>query len=127
MNARLPLYTGPTANPCADAERWNDEQDHSDELREAAAKEAPDIMFRRLQAISKPTAWFDQRKFLGRYSAEEILRDGIGDSDDVADRYAEFIIDLTQAAKEKMLKAMAEYFCTTWADEVYTDYMESLQ
>lgn len=127
MNARLPLYTGPTANPCADAERYENDREAADEWSQEAAREAPQIMFRQLQAIHKPTAWFDQRKFLGRYSAEEILRDGIGDSDDVADRYAEFIIDLTQTAKEKMLKAMAEYFCKTWAIEVYTDYMESLQ
>lgn len=128
MNARLPFYTGPTCNPTADAERWESEQEAADERQEAADREAPGIVFRQLQAIHKPAGWFDARKFLGRYSAEEILRDAMDDSDDdVSDRYAEFMIDTTPAAKEKMLKAMAVWFCKTWAHEVYTDYLESLQ
>ena len=129
MNARIPtLYTGPTANPCADAERWNDEQEAADEFHETAAREASDIMFRRLQAIHKPAAWFDSYKFLGRYSAEDILRDAMADADDdVEDCYSEFVIDVTLAAKEKMLRAMAAWFCKTWAVEVYTEYLEDLQ
>ena len=128
MNARLPLYMGPTGYPTADAERWNDELELSDDQREVAACEAPRIMLRQLQAIHKPSGWFDHRKFLGRYSSEEILRDAMDDSDDdVCDAYAEFIIDMTQAAKEKMLQAMATWFCKTWAHEVYNDYLESLQ
>ena len=129
MNARIPTpYTSPTANPCADAERWNDEQEAADEFHETAAAEAPDIMFRRLQAIHKPAAWLDQRKFLGRYSAEEILRDALGDADDeVTSAYAEFMVDTTPAAKEKLHQAMADCFCKTWAVEVYAEYLEDLQ
>lgn len=128
MNARLPLYTAPTSNPTADAERWESEQEAADEHREAAALEAPGIVLRQLQAIHTPADWFDHCKFLGRYTAEEILRDAMDDSDDdVCDSYAEFIIDMTQAAKEKMLQAMAAWFSKTWAHEIYDDYLESLQ
>ena len=129
MNARIPtLYTGPTANPAGDAARHESEREDADEWSQEAARQAPYIMFRRLQAIHKPAAWFDQRKFLGRYSAEEILRDALGDADDdVTSAYAEFMVDMTRAAREKLHRAMADCFCKTWAIEVYTDYLESLQ
>ena len=129
MNARIPtLYTGPTANPAGDAERHENDREDADEWSQEAARQAPDIMFRRLQAIHKPAAWFDGFKFLGRYSAEDILRDAMADADDdVEDCYSEFVIDVTQATKEKMLRAMAAWFCKTWAVEVYTEYLEDLQ
>jgi hypothetical protein len=128
MNARIPAYSGPTANPCADAEAWNDQQEAADDFQQKAATRAPYLLLRQLQAIKKPADWLDPQRILGRFSAEEILRDALGDSDDdVADRYAEFMIDATPEAKEKLLKAMAEWFSSVYAFEVYTEWLEDIQ
>lgn len=127
MNARIPVYSGPTADPAADAARWNDQQEAADDFQQEAAAEAPYILLRQLQAIKKPADWLDASRFLGRFSAEKILRDALGDSDDaVTDRYAEFIVDTTPQSKERLLLAMAEWFCSTWAYEVYSDHCAEL-
>ena len=127
MNARIPVYSGPTANPCADAEAWNDQQEAAADFHQEAATLAPGILLRLLQAIKKPADWLDPQRILGRFSAEEILRDALGDSDDtVTDRYAEFIVDTTPQSKERLLLAMAEWFCGTWAYEVYSDHCAEL-
>lgn len=128
MNARPPIYLGPTPNPHADAERWNDEEAEADALHETAAVLAPGIVLKQLQAIKTPADWFNRKLFATGNSAEDLLREAFADSnDDVADRYAEFIIDMTPAAKEKLFVAMAAWFSKSFAWEIYTEWLEDLK
>ncbi|MGU3628124.1 hypothetical protein [Comamonas sp. C24C] len=125
MNARPAIYLGPTANPHADAERWNDEDAASDALHETAAVQAPGIVLRQLKSIKTPTAWFDKKRFAIRNSAQDILQGAFDDSnDDVSDRYAEFMVDATPQAREKLLEAMAAWFASVYAFEIYIDHLE---
>lgn len=117
-----------TANPELDAARHEDELEAADDFQQEAEREAPGIVFKKMQAINTPKGWFDHRKFIGRYSVEEILRDAMdGSDDDTCDAYFEFMAEATKEAKEKMLQAMATWFCKTWAYEVYTEHLESLK
>lgn len=128
MNARPPIYLGPTANPNADAERWNDEQEAAEALHEAAARQAPGIVLRQMKAIKTPAGWYDKKRFAIYNSAQDILQGAFNDSnDDVSDRYAEFMIDATPEAREKLLEAMAAWFASVYAVEIYTDHLEDLQ
>ena len=127
MNARPPIYLGPTANPHADAERWNDEEEAADALHEAAAVLAPGIVLKQLKAIKKPKDWWEKYTFHGGNSAEDILREGASVNDDIADAYSEFMIDATPEAREKLLEVMAAWFASVYAVEIYTDHLEDLQ
>lgn len=115
-----------TQNPEVDAARHDDELEAYDEFNQKAQVEAPKLVLKDLQAITKPGDWFDKRTFHCGYSAEDILRDGRSVDDDIADRYAEFVIDATPEAKQKMLGAMAEWFGKIYAMEIYSDYMTEL-
>lgn len=115
-----------TENPELDAARHDDELDAYDEFNQKAQVEAPRLVLKDLQAINKPGDWFDKRTFHGGNSAEDILRDGMSVDDDIADRYAEFVIDATPEAKQKMLSAMADWFGKIYALEIYSDYMTAL-
>jgi quinol monooxygenase YgiN len=55
MNARQPLYLRPTANPCADAEAWENEQEAKAEHAEAKEREAYATA---LKALGAPGSWF---------------------------------------------------------------------
>ena len=126
MNARLPVYLGPTPNPCADAERWENECERLDEIKQEAEREAPLIVLSRLRAL-KPGEWFDMSKFYAGHSAEDILRDAMDDSDDaVTDAYPEFMTASTPEAKQTLLQAMANWFSQRWAYEIYTEHLEAL-
>lgn len=117
-----------TANPELDAARHEDAAEALDEFRQEAERSAPAIVLKQLKAIKKPGDWFDTDKFHSGNSAESILQGAFDDAnDDVGDRYAEFMIDATPAAKYKLLEAMAAWFCKSWAWEVYTEHLESLK
>lgn len=117
-----------TENPELDAARHEDELDAEDELRQEAERRAPAIVLNQLKAIKKPGDWFDTDKFHFGNSAESILQGAFDDSnDDVGDRYAEFMIDATPEARDKLLKAMADWFASVYAFEVYTEYLEDMQ
>ena len=121
-------YTWPTPNPEIDAARHDDDLEAALELHETAEREALGIVTKQFQAIKKPADWFDTNKFAAGHSAERMLQGAFDDAnDDVADRYAEFMIDATPEAKEKLLKAMAEWFSSVYAFEVYTDWLEDQQ
>lgn len=115
-----------TANPELDAARHDDEEQAADDLHEKAKREAPAIVLKQLQAIKKPKDWWEKYSFAGGNSAEDILQQGMSVNDDVADRYAEFMIDATKEARDKMLQAMADWFASVYAFEVYTDHLEEL-
>lgn len=131
MGKSMPIqrqYTGPTPNPELDAARHDADCEAHDELMQKAAKEAPGIMLKWLQALKKPGDWFDSNKFPCGHSAESILQGAFDDSyDDVADRYAELMIEALPYAKEKLLQAMSAWFCKYWAYEVYTEWLEDQQ
>ena len=121
-------YTRQTPNPELDAARNDDDLEAALELHETAEREALGIVTKQFQAIKKPEDWFDTNKFAAGHSAESMLQGAFDDAnDDVADRYAEFMIDATPGSKEKLLKAMAEWFASVYAFEVYTDWLEDQQ
>lgn len=127
MTTKLPItYTGPTPNPELDAARHDDELEAADDFRQEAAREAPGIVLKQLQAIKKPGDWYDKFTFHGGNCAEDILRDGMSADDDVADAYAEYMLDATPAAREKLLVAMANNHANLYALEIYTDYVKGL-
>lgn len=120
-------YTWPTPNPELDAARHDADCEAHDELMQKAAKEAPGIMLKWLQALKNPADWFDHR-FPSGHCADGILFCAMDDSDDdVSDRYAEFMVTGAQEARQKLLQAMANWFCKYWAYEVYTDWLEDQQ
>ena len=129
MTTRPPItFTRPTPNPELDAARHDDDLEAALELHETAEREALGIVTKQFQAIKKPEDWFDTNKFAAGHSAESMLQGAFDDAnDDVADRYAEFMIDATPDSKEKLLKAMAEWFASVYAFEVYTDWLEDQQ
>lgn len=114
-----------TQNPELDAARHDDELDALDEFNEKAQAEAPRLVLKDLQAIKTPGEWFRSTFHAGN-SAEDILRDGMSVDDGIADRYTEFVIDATPEAKQKMLRAMADWFGKIYALEIYSDYMTAL-
>ena len=117
-----------TENPELDAARHDDEQEAANDFQQKAEREAPGIVLRQLQAIKTPADWFNQKLFAMGNSAEDLLREAFADSDDdVADRYAEFIIDMTPAAKEKLFIAMAAWFSKNFAWGIYTEWLEDQQ
>lgn len=118
-------YTGPTANPADDAARFDDEQDAADAFYEQAQVEAPKLVLKDLQAITKPSDWF-KSTFHGGNCADEILSEGMSSSDDIADSYAEFMVSPSAEAKDKMLRAMADWFGKLHALEIYSDHLKDL-
>lgn len=119
-------YTGPTPNPELDAARHDADLDAADDFRQEAARHAPGIVLKQLQAIKKVRDWWDKYEFHGGNSAEDILRDGMSVDDDLADAYAEYMLDATPAAREKLLVAMADNHANLYALEIYTDYVKEL-
>lgn len=116
-----------TANPELDAARHEDEEQAADDLHEKAKREAPAIVLKQLRAIKKSRDWLDASKFAAGNSAESILQGAFDDSnDDVGDRYAEFMIDATPEARDKLLQAMADWFASVYAFEVYTEWLQEL-
>lgn len=114
-----------TANPEVDAANWNDAQDASDEFYQRANIEAPKLVLKELQAIKTPSDWFNSTFHAGN-CADEILSEGMSDCDEIADAYAEFIFYATQEAKQKMLRAMADWFGKLHAAEIYSDHLKDL-
>lgn len=125
MNARPPIYLGPTPNPHADAERWNDEQEAADALHETAAVKAPGIVARQFAKVVKPGDWFDKYVFAGGMSADELLYQAMEASDDATQAaFAELMV--SEAAKP-LREAIAANFAKKNAFAIYTDYLEDLQ
>lgn len=122
MNARQPLYVGPTANPSADAARWNDEQELADELAQEAERQAPLIALAKLNNISRPGDWFKDRLYAGRgFAADEVLHDAVASDDATMDAYAEL---LTSLHAQKLRQCMAAWFGQVHAQAIYQDHLE---
>lgn len=114
-----------TQNPELDASRHDDDQEAADAFQQKAEIEAPNLVFKDLQAIKTPGDWFKSTFHAGN-CADEILSEGMSDSDEVADAYAEFIFYATPEAKQKMLRAMADWFGKQHALEIYSDHLKDL-
>lgn len=125
MNARPPIYLGPTPNPHADAERWNDEEEATDALHEAAAVKAPEIVVKQFEKVVNAGDWFDKYAFAGGMSADELLYQAMEASDDATQSaFAELMV--SEAAKP-LREAIAAHFAKLHAFAIYTDYLEDLQ
>lgn len=125
MNARPPIYLGPTPNPHADAERWNDEQEAAEALHETAAVQAPGIVARQFAKVVKPADWFDKYAFAGGMSADELLYQAMEASDDATkDAFAELMVS---PAAQQLRDAIAAHFVKKNAFAIYTDHLEDLQ
>lgn len=129
MTTRPPItFTRPTPNPELDAARHDDDLEAACDLQDEAARRAPGIVLLQLKAIKKPADWFDTNRFAIGYSAEAILQGAFDDSNDkVSDSYSEFMTNPTPEAREKLIEAMAEWFLSVYAYEVYTDWLEDQQ
>lgn len=125
MNARPPIYLGPTPNPHADAERWNDEEAESDALHETAAVQAPGIVARQFAKVVKPVDWFDKYAFAGGMSADELLYQAMEASDDATQ--AAFAELMVSPAAQSLRDAIAAHFAKKNAFAIYTDHLEDLQ
>lgn len=93
MNARHPVgYFGPTSNPCADAERWEDEQDRRAAQAEALEIKAYDIVLAAL--ASKQASWFkphDMGEAL--ITPDDELAEAIGCDTEVTDTFDALMTD----------------------------------
>ncbi|WP_368921333.1 hypothetical protein [Comamonas aquatica] len=104
MNARHPVgYFGPTSNPCADAARWEDEQDRLDEQAESLEIEAYGIALAALG--SKQASWFKAHDMGDALIApDEALTDALGNDTDVTDAFDAL---MTDPAAQKLREALA--------------------
>lgn len=122
MNARLPIYLGPTANPHADAERWNDEEEAADALHETAAVQAPGIVAQQFAKVIKPADWLDKYAFADGMSADELLYQAMEASDDATQSaFAELMVS---PAAQPLRDAIAAHFAKVNAFAIYTDHLE---
>lgn len=118
-------YFGITDNPCDDAARFEQDQADYNAFCEKALVEARNLVLKDLQTITKPSDWF-KSTFHGGNCADEILSEGMSSSDDIADAYAEFMVSPSAEARDKMLRAMADWFGKMHALEIYSDHLKEL-
>lgn len=104
-----------TANPCADAERWENEQDQRAAQAETLEIKAYDIA---LAAISSKQASWYKAHDVGEMllTPDKALSDAIGNDDEVTDAFAELMTDTAPAAL-KLRQALASFIAKhNWRD-----------
>ncbi|WP_174863260.1 hypothetical protein [Comamonas jiangduensis] len=96
-----------TANPCADAERWENEQDLRAAQAEALEIKAYGIA---LEALSSKQASWYKAHHVGdtMLTPDEVMVDAIGNDDDVTDAFDALMTDPAPAA-QKLREALASY------------------
>ena len=107
MNARIPLYAGPTSNPCADAERWANQVEHQEMVLEDRKKSAYQAVLNALSVSAQ--AWCKWEHIGGLYtSPDELLHEARIEAEDpeVTRLYNELMA--SPAAKE-LREAVAAY------------------
>lgn len=123
MNARQPLFLGPTASPCADAERYENDREANDEWSQEAARQAPLIILKQLQDTA-PADWFKSRIGAGRnWSADEIIIDAVASDPDSASALAEL---MTSPAAQKLRQLAAHWFAGIHHLQIFAEYQEDL-
>lgn len=76
-----------TANPCADAERWSDEQDRREATAEQLKARALSILMQDMAGLT-PAGWF--KKLPNSISSmDEILVDALGNDSDITSTWVE--------------------------------------
>lgn len=94
-----------TANPCADSERWENEQAERASRHEDLQVKAYDAVLRDLQALT-PEQWSMHAGDALQFPADEILCDALESDDDTISAFAEL---MTSPAALDVLKAMASH------------------
>lgn len=114
MNARQPIFCRQTANPCADAECWENEQEHRAATAEAREIEAGRIVLAEVEAV-KPSEWSKYTISAARmFSADELLVNAIECDDETATAFAEL---MTSDAAKKVRELMAMHHAKNfWRD-----------
>lgn len=114
MNARQPIFYRQTANPCADAECWENEQEHRAATAEAREIEAGRIVLAEVETV-KPSEWSKYTISAARmFSADELLLNAIEEDDDTATAFAEL---MTSDAAKKVRGLMAMHHAKKfWRD-----------
>ena len=119
MNARQPVgYFGPTSSPCADAERWEDEQEAAQAMREVAERQAPLIVLQRLQAMTQPADWSKDCICTGKLWAPFEILDAAMESGDDATLSAVAEL-LTGPHAAKLHQVLATWFGKKHALDIY--------
>lgn len=120
-------YTGPTQNPEIDAARHDDEAEAFEEIGEKAAKIAPEIMLKKLQAIEDTGGWVDRKKFHGGNSANCILFDALSAGcTEVEDKHTYFMATMLKPGRDRLLEAMADWFAGIYAIEIYEEWLKEI-
>ena len=128
MNARVPVYAGPTCNPHVDAEAWENEQEAAAVLHEEAERQAPLIVFAALQGITKPGDWFKDKIFADHgWSADEVMHEAVACDDDSAGAYAELMLSPCQESMQKLQQRIADWFGKKYAFAIYVAHMKDFQ
>lgn len=106
-----------TANPCADAERWADEQERRAAQAEALEIKAYDIVLTALG--SKQASWFKEHKFGSALLVPDaVLLDAVGTDDETTDAFEALMTDSSPAA-QALARALASYIAKHyWRDIV---------
>lgn len=113
-----------TVNPCADAERWENELERIEETAQEMERKAALIVLQQLQSNS-PGQWFKFHICAGAmFSPDEILAMAVDEDDDTKDAYAEL---MASPVAQKLKQAMAAWFGRENAQEICNEYMESPQ
>lgn len=104
-----------TANPCADAERWANEQDRRAAQAEALEIKAYDIALAALG--SRQASWYKPHDVGDALiTPDDVLADAIGNDDEVTDAFDVLMTDPCQAAV-KFRQALASYIAKRyWRD-----------
>lgn len=123
MNARVPMFTGPTANPHADAEAWSDSQEITDEFVQEAQRQAPLIVLAKLQTIAKGADWFNKTlPGIGNYEPHSALCDAIAEDDDVLDAFFELV---TSPHAQELRRLVANWYAKKQSVDIYLDHLRS--
>lgn len=96
-----------TANPCADAERWENEQERRAEQAEALEIKAYGIALAALR--SKQASWYKAHDVGDMLlTPDEVLSDALGNDDEVTDAFDALMTDPAPAA-QKLREALASF------------------
>ena len=122
MNARHPVLSFYTADPVADAARYEDACDAEQNAHEALLAEAlncaPAILLAQMQALKKPSDWFKNTvNARGLRSFDDLLCEAMGEDDATNSAVGELMIGA--ASVQEVHKAVAEFAGHKYALDIY--------
>lgn len=96
-----------TANPCADAERWSNQQDRSEQANEALKARAMHMLEGDLVGLT-PTGWFKKLNSTS-CSLDEVLADALGTDSEITTEFAKVMTgDSAQALRRLLIARHAD-------------------